>query len=1000
MESTKPRNAGEPLDLDTIRAELSETRGAAFWSKINELTESEDFQTLLRQTFPSQTNRWLEGDRRTFLQLMGGSLGLAGLGACTRQPDEVIAPYSRNPEAIIPGKPRYFATALPRPTGALGILVESHMNRPTKVEGNPEHPASLGATDAIAQAEILGLYDPDRSSSVLHLGQIATWDDLTTALEEMLDRVAVGQGRGLRILSGNLNSPTLLRQRDALLEEHPEAIWHHWEPIDEENVIAGVEAAFGEQAHPVYEFAEAQCFLSIDADFLSDDGMAVRNMRGFADARRVPVDQGHRPRSYVAEASVSSTGSVADHRVGARPSELEGVLRAVAKALGLAVTAPNLRPALARFAAAAASDLEAAGARGLVSVGRHCAPKLHQIAAAIQERLGAIGTTVRYVPTIDPRDRSRVESIGALTEALRAGEVEALVVLGGNPVYDAPADLNFGEAFEQAKLRVHLGLYEDETSKLCHWHVPMAHTFESWSDTRALDGTASVVQPLIAPLYDGRTAHELLAALARQPGVSAHDLVQETWRARRADLDDKAFDAFWMTTLHDGLVTGSAFESLAVSGARLDVGPPPAPVAGIEVALRPDPNVLDGRYANNAWLQETPRPMTRLVWGNAALMSPSTAAAQGLEDGDVCRMQHGELTLDAPVWTTPGHPDDVITLHLGYGHRTLGSIADGVGFDAGALRSQGSLWNLAGVELKGTEEREQLVSVQDHDSMDGRDPVRLVALAKLASDPEHVFPSHGEHSWDDLSMYPDHEYDGYSWGMVIDLSSCTGCNACMVACQSENNIPIVGKDEVALGRELHWIRIDRYIEEPIEGEELLVHHQPVTCMHCERAPCEVVCPVGATVHGDEGLNEMVYNRCVGTRYCANNCPYKVRRFNFYHYADYETETLKLGNNPDVTVRSRGVMEKCTYCVQRINEARITAKVEDRGIRDGEVVTACQGSCPARAISFGDINDPNSEVSRLKAAPHNYGLLEELGTKPRTTYLAKLSHPNPELESGR
>ncbi|MEX1024856.1 MAG: Fe-S-cluster-containing hydrogenase [Planctomycetota bacterium] len=988
------------LDLDAIRAELAGTHGADFWRRIQEFVDEPGFQELLRRTFPSQTGRWLEGDRRTFLRLMAGSLAVAGLGACTRQPEEAIVPYASRPEALIPGVPRFFATALPRPTGALGVLVESHMNRPTKIEGNPEHPASLGATDALAQAEILTMYDPDRASPVLRLGQIASWDDLTAALEAMLDRVSHDGGRGLRILSGHLDSPTAIAQRSRLLERLPEAVWHDWEPIDDANVLEGVQAAFGEPLQPVHEFAAARCFLALDGDFLMDDGLAVRNARGFAAARQVEVGADFRPRSYVAEASVGPSGSIADHRVGARPSELEGVLRAVGKALGLAVTAPTLRPRLARFAAAAASDLEAAGERALVTVGRHCHPRLHQLAAAIHQRLGAIGTTVTFVPPIDPRERARARGITALVGALNAGQVDALIVLGGNPVYDAPSDLDFRAAYLKAQLRVHLGLYVDETSQLSTWHVALAHALESWSDTRALDGTASIVQPLIAPLYAGRTTHELLATLMGRHGVGAYDLVRETWRALRPELDDGAFEVFWKTSLHDGVIAGSAFQPVGVRPARLDLGAPPPFANGLEVALRADPNVFDGRYANNAWLQETPRPLTRLVWDNAALISPSTAAALGVESGDVCTLEHEGRSLEAPVWLTPGHPDDVVTLHLGYGHWAFGSVANGVGFDAYRLRTTANLWNLAGVTLRRTEQRYALVTVQEQLSMEGRRPVRTAPLAVFAHEPDNVFPIHGHHDYGDASMYPDYEYPGYSWGMVIDLNSCTGCNACMVACQSENNVPVVGKAEVALGREMHWLRIDRYYEEPVRGEELLVHHQPLLCMHCERAPCEVVCPVAATVHGDEGLNEMVYNRCVGTRYCSNNCPYKVRRFNFYRYADFENETKKLGANPDVTIRSRGVMEKCTYCVQRINHARIEAKLEEREIRDGDVVTACQQVCPTRAITFGDINDPNSAVSRLKARPNDYGLLEELGTKPRTTYLAKLLNPNPELEPGR
>ena len=542
-------------------------------------------------------------------------------------------------------------------------------------------------------------------------------------------------------------------------------------------------------------------------------------------------------------------------------------------------------------------------------------------------------------------------------------------------------------------MRVHLSQYVDETSRLCQWHVPQAHFLESWSDAQALDGTLSIVQPLIAPLYGGKTAHELVAALAGNPTAKSYELVRERWRERFGSTSDAEFEPRWQKTLHDGLEALRPMP-LAQPLTALDLGEPSLSGGGLELCFRPDASVLDGRFANNGWLQETPRPLTRLTWDNAVLISERTAEEQGLETGDVVRVRAGETSVEGAIWITPGHPDRTLSLPLGYGRTAAGQVGNGVGFDAYRVRKSFEPWFASDIELERTGERYPLVSVQDHARMEGRDLVRVATFDRFQKDPGHAF--HASHDVSELSFYPEHEAqrEGYGWGMVIDLNACIGCNACMVACQSENNIPVVGKEEISRGRELHWIRIDRYYEDRGEGADPQVLHQPVPCMHCEQAPCEVVCPVGATVHSDEGLNEMVYNRCVGTRYCANNCPYKVRHFNFFGYSDYETESLKLANNPDVTVRTRGVMEKCTYCVQRISEARIKAKLEDREIRDGEVKSACQQVCPTEAIVFGDVNNRESAVSKLRREPHHYSLLEELGTRPRTTYLAKLHNPNP------
>jgi molybdopterin-containing oxidoreductase family iron-sulfur binding subunit len=619
---------------------------------------------------------------------------------------------------------------------------------------------------------------------------------------------------------------------------------------------------------------------------------------------------------------------------------------------------------------------------------------VHALTHALNQALGNVGATVVYTepPELEPLEQAR--SIELLVEEMRAGDVELLVVLGANPCYDAPADLEFTAALGNVPLRVHMGLYVDETAGQCHWHTPEAHFLEAWGDARSADGTLSLVQPLIAPLYGARSAIELAAILAGRPGRSGYELVREHWSARLPDPDGVGFERAWRRALHDGLVRGTAFpaRSVVASANAIDVRPLAEAREGLAFLFRPDPGVWDGRYASNGWLQECPRPLSKLVWDNAALLGAATAQRLGLADGDVVRLTLAGRSVEAPVLVAPGHAEECVTLPLGYGRRAGGELGVGVGFDAYALRTAAAPWQGRGLTLEPTGRRHELVTTQLHHSMEGRDLVRRVAPGGSAR-PEAA-AAHG-----DVSMYAPFPYEGQAWGMSIDLDACTGCNACVVACQAENNIPVVGKREVGRGREMHWLRIDRYFEgDPLgpRAATLRTHFQPVPCMHCENAPCEVVCPVGATVHSHEGLNDMVYNRCVGTRYCSNNCPFKVRRFNFFRYADFETDSLKMQRNPDVTVRSRGVMEKCTYCVQRITAARIQARKQDRAVAEGEVVTACQGACPPRAISFGDQNDPQSEVARHKSSPRSYGLLDELQVRPRTTYLAEVERGNPAL----
>ncbi|MFY9549985.1 MAG: 4Fe-4S dicluster domain-containing protein, partial [Thermoanaerobaculia bacterium] len=614
------------------------------------------------------------------------------------------------------------------------------------------------------------------------------------------------------------------------------------------------------------------------------------------------------------------------------------------------------------------------------------------LAHAVNAALGNVGRTVVYAePAAAPIPQSG--ALAALASDMKAGRVSTLVIVGGNPVFDAPADVAFADAMQKVGLRIHLGLYDDETSRLCHWHVPEAHPLESWSDARSLDGTVTILQPLIAPLFAGKTAHELVAAFSDQPEKSAHDIVKESWRGKLPGAD---FDAAWRKALHDGLVEGSAFPAKPVT---MRAGVPPGTrnqkaETGLTLLFRPDPTVWDGSYANNGWLQELAKPLTKLTWEGAALIAPVTAQKLGVTTEDVVELSIAGRKIEAPVWVMPGQAEDCVTVHFGNGRTRGGKVANGKGFDAYLLRASGGLWATRGLEVKKTLRRATLATTQHHWSMDGRDPVRAVSAAAYRRDPEVVAKMGPEPPGPRETLYPKLPTGGYAWGLSIDLSACVGCNACVIACQSENNIPVVGKDQVARGRAMQWIRIDRYYKGDLDNPETL--HQPLTCMHCENAPCEVVCPVNATVHSAEGLNQMVYNRCVGTRYCSNNCPYKVRRFNFFLYSDFKTEITKMVRNPEVTVRSRGVMEKCSYCVQRINRARYAAEKENRPIRDGEIATACQQACPAQAITFGNIQDPESAVSKLRAEKRTYGVLAELGTRPRTTYLASLSNPNPAL----
>jgi len=991
------------LDLGALREQLAEGSGRTYWRSLEEAAETPEFEEMVHREFPQLASEWQGDDvsRRKFLQVMGASVAFGGLTACTRQPLEKIVPYVVQPEQIVPGRPLYFATAREHNGYGVGLLAESHMGRPTKIEGNPQHPASLGATDVHAQASILDLYDPDRSQTVTELGRIRTWDAFEATLTRLIQLQGAAGGLKLRILTGSVTSPTVSRLIETILAEQPTAGWHQYASVSSHRRVEADKRAFGQPVSTRYDFSKADVVLSLDADFLTQGPGAVRYSRDFMDRRRVRSGQTDINRLYVVESTPTATGSVADHRVAASSAELGAFAAAVAGVLDGKASDHELAAIVAR-------DLEAHAGRSLVVAGEHASAEVQLLAHWINDRLGNVGQAVSYFEPVETEPVDGVASLRSLVTDMKAGEVDLLLILGGNPVYDAPADFDFAEAMQKVGQCVHLSLYADETAEYSHWHLPATHYLESWGDSRAFDGLVTLTQPLIEPLYDGRSAAEVLSLFTAAGAATGDELLQETWKGRL----DGDFDAEWRRRLHDGFISGSetpaltaTFNRSAASTARVALSHSRG--SELEVTFRPDATIFDGSYANNGWLQECPKPLTKLTWDNPLLVSPTLAEAEGLVNEQMVELTVGTRTLEVPVWIHPGQPAGTATLTLGYGRTKSGRVGTGTGFDAGRVRTAGAMWRDQAT-LRPLEGSHPLASTQKHSNiandrfqgsnLEGRAAadrhlVRQATVAEFERQPD--FPHHVGHGIDEsLSMMEGYDYSGgHAWGMSVDLNTCTSCNACVVACQSENNIPVVGKDEVAKGREMHWIRIDRYYEGELDDPGM--HSQPVMCMHCEQAPCEVVCPVAATVHSDEGLNDMVYNRCVGTRYCANNCPYKVRRFNFFKYSDTDTPVTKMLHNPDVTVRTRGVMEKCSYCVQRINKAGIEARKENRRVRDGEVTTACQQVCPSAAIVFGDLNDEASEVAQLKAEPHDYGILTELGTRPRTTYLAKVGNPNPE-----
>jgi MoCo/4Fe-4S cofactor protein with predicted Tat translocation signal len=989
----------DKLDLKTARAQIAGTQGPEYWRSLEELAGSSEFQEMMHREFPKGASEWLDSvSRRGFLKLMGASLAMAGMTACTKQPLEPIVPYVKQPEEVIPGRPLYFATAFTLGGYASPILVESHLYRPTKIEGNEQHPASLGGTDVFAQASILGMYDPDRSQTIAYLGDVRTWGGFLEAIRGPLSAQKAVQGAGIRILTRTVSSPSLADQMRSVLKLYPQAKWHVYEPVNRDNVLEGAKMAFGQPVETQYKLENADVILSLDADFLyAGFPGSTRYIRDFA-KRRNP-DNGNMSRLYVVESTMSSTGAKADHRAPLRSIDIglfaESLWRLLTNNGGF--TSEPTGPK--GFYTALVRDLVSHRGSSVVIAGDHQPPPVHALAHAINQALGNVGKTVFYTDTVDANPVNQTDSIKDLVADMRTGKVDMLFILGGNPAYDAPADLNFADALKNTNIpmRVHLGLYQDETAELCQWHVNEAHYLESWGDTRAYDGTVSIVQPLIAPLYGGKSAHELTALLAGQAEATGHEIVQGYWQKQHPGAD---FEGFWRKSLHDGWIAGTTFAPKSVSLKSVAFSPSPASdEKSIGINFRRDPCVYDGCFSNNGWLQELPKPMSKMTWDNPILIGPAMATRIGLKTEDLVELELNGKKLIAPIWIQAGLPDNCVTVFLGYGRKRAGRAGTGAGFDMYQLRYSATPWFASGVNITKTGGTYKLATTQGYQTMDtpdgARPQVRSATLEEFRKEPDFAKEDQPPA---ELTLYKPYPYDKelYAWGMAIDLNSCVGCNNCMIACQSENNIAVVGKEQVVIGRHMHWLRVDAYYQGDRDNPK--AYFQPVPCMQCENAPCEVVCPVGATVHSTEGLNDMVYNRCVGTRYCSNNCPYKVRRFNFLLFQDWETPQLKMMRNPDVTVRSRGVMEKCTYCVQRITQHRIDSEREDRKIQDGELQTACQQSCPADAITFGNINDPNSRVSNLKANARNYSLLAELNTRPRTTYLAEIRNPNPELES--
>jgi len=990
------------------------------WRSLRELENDPQLVEAASREFKDIAPEDLTGvDRRRFLQLLGASAALATASGCSWEEERILS-FSSRPEHFIPGATKSFATAMDMLGAAKGLRVTTFDGRPVKIEGNPLHPSSNGATDVHAQAAILEFYDPERSRDVTRGGTVSSFDACLASLAPAFDRGRGDEGAGIGFIARASSSPTEARLRAELKQRFPRAGWVVWEPAGDENTIAGAELAFGEPLRARYDLRRARRIVSFDSDFLRDHPDCVRHSAELGVNRR--PESGALSRLYVAESRFTSVGAAADHRLPVRSSDIPALLELLedrvlgARGTKLGAPKPGARArrlreneTVAQFIDALGADLLAHRGECLVVVGKNQPAEAHARVARLHDELGCVGRTISWA-AVPHGTRSSSRDMRELCARAAAGEVQTLLVLGGNPVYDAPADVDVATALERVETSVHFGLTADETAQACDWHVPQAHFLESWSDALAWDGTHSIVQPTILPLFGARSTIELLAGLLGRD-ESALELVRETFAASFGE-------AQWSRALHDGLVADSR-RPAANPSLRDEAQYRLAELSAdseLELNFYSCPKLLDGRYANNGWLQELPDYTTKLTWDNALMVGPSTAKDLGIEHEELVRLTVNGSTLELPVYIAPGQALGSVAVALGYGRSAAGvvggsQLADvtAVGVDVRPLRKTTGLWTVRGARVDGTGRKYALATTSDHHMIDGAGmearESRLDRLVPTATATEFAkqpdFAQHVVHHPPLESLWKEVELpDGHRWGMSIDLSACDGCNACVIACQAENNIPIVGKEQVLKGREMHWIRMDLYFSGDPDAPEAVT--QPVACQQCEHAPCEQVCPVAATVHTQEGLNDMVYNRCVGTRYCANNCPFKVRRFNFFNNTAFldepENELLQLAQNPEVTVRSRGVMEKCTFCVQRIQKTKIAAKNEQREIYDGEIQSACQQACPPKAIVFGDLADPQSAVAQQHAGPRSYALLGELNIRPRNQYLARVTNPNPALQA--
>lgn len=1033
---------------------------AKYWRSLEELYEKPAFQEYLHREFPEAASLVPEGvSRRRWLQVMGASLTLAGVAGC-RWEDEKIATYVQRPVNRTPGKPVKYASSLERSGVSVGVLVTSFDGRPIKVDVNPDHPQGFTGSDAMMQGSVLQVYDPDRiardvaSNKMLDIydpNEAATlrektksgrkarvWDQFETFAADWLTKAKQNNGAGVRFLSGENSSPSLERLRGQLQQILPEARWVEYEPISRQNEAAGVELAFGRPARLRYQLNDADVVVGLDSDLFDFHPDSLRHVREWAD-RRTP-EKGDLNRTYAVEACYSSLGQGADHRLALASSQVGSFVMDLLDTLQGALngSAPS-EPAESadhreKFMAALVDDLVKHQGRSVIAVGPRQPAEVQAACVQINSLLGNLGKTVQAIPRNDVNRPSAGAGINELVKQMNDGNVDTLVVLGGNPAYDVPAELKFADAMGKVAHTIRLGQYDDETAALSQWYLPQTHDLETWGDGRSYDGTLTIRQPLLTPLHRGVSEIELVSLLLQLENRNGQAIVRETAESLVSGLNEKA----WNRAIHDGFFVNTASANLTDASVasdlqgKLDTWAEEAEANALsdsdfEIVFLPDELIYDGRFANNAWLQETPGQLTKLTWDNVAIISPKTAKTLGVKDGDTVSVKRGDATITVPVFQMPGIADNTLGINCGYGRTMAGHVGGSEPDDVAPVGS--SVYKIMPAEgqryyikadVKATGGTHELACTQSHWAIDvagmreiGRRVGDLVREGTVEEYNEHHdFAKHMVHHPELESLWQERDWSGeYQWGMSIDLSRCIGCNGCTVACQAENNVPVVGKDQVSKNREMHWMRIDRYFVSDAEITEDLadqpssigVSTQPVLCMQCENAPCEQVCPVAATVHSTEGLNDMVYNRCIGTRYCANNCPYKVRRFNYFSNAKplmtEEKELVQLVLNPEVTVRSRGVMEKCTYCVQRIQNGKIVASNEDRVLNDGEVQTACQEACPTNAIVFGNLQDPNSEVSKLHNSPRNYGMLEELNVKPRTQYLARLRNPHPWLAGG-